>query len=488
LPKIIFWLVNRKQHFKILLLFILPVCYVCVMNIFKIAEKLVISRFDPKVILVLGFVSAAIAGTILLSMPFSLTGEPVTFIDIFFTAASAACINGLMTVDISRHFTFTGQLIIMVLIQIGGLGIMSFSTLFLLFLRGKFAMNEREIVLESLSLFETTDVSKLFKSVFVFTFLFETVGAIILTARFSNDMPFQEALFSGCFHSIAAFCNAGISIFPDGLMQFRSDIVVNIIIMILIAAGGIGFVVMYELSKFNKKKFAFFRLSLHTKTALLFSGGLILLGALLLFITEYNVSMQGFDFKTRILSSLFQSVTSRSAGYNTLDVNSFSVISLLIIISLMFIGASPASCGGGIKVSTIAVIIAFIRSRINDVKNVNLFYSTIPFHIISRAILVMVFGIITVLVFSLLISIIELSGSPFYLNSTKFLRIFFEVVSAFGTTGLSTGITSSFSEISKFLLSFLMLIGRIGPLTLVLAAGSKEIADIKYSEDNILVG
>ncbi len=459
------------------------------MNIFKLTERFILSWFEPKSLLIWGFVLTIFSGSLLLTAPFALnTGKSITFIDALFTSASATCVTGLAVVDTGSHFSLYGQIIILFLIQIGGLGVMSFSTLFLFYLRGKFGMGSREIIQETLSFFDTTDIAALLKSVFVFTFSFEAAGSILLTSRFMFDMPFEKALFAGIFHSISAFCNAGFSIFPDSLMSYRSDIFVNVVIMILIITGGIGFIVMYEFAGIHKKRFLFHRFSLHTKVTLLYSAVLILAGAVFLFISEYNVSMQGFDFKSRVLSSLFQSISPRTAGFNTLDIGSFSIISLFIIISLMFIGASPASCGGGMKVSTIAVLFAFIRSRIKEMRNVNLFYSTLPMHIVSKATMALVFGIITVVLFSFIISIFELGNTAYYNNSSDFIRVFFEVVSAFGTVGLSTGITAALTDFSKIALSFLMLIGRIGPLTIVLAAGTKEEPDIRFAEDNILVG
>ena len=301
-------------------------------------------------------------------------------------------------------------------------------------------------------------------------------------------MPLAEAFFSALFHSIAAFCNAGFSTFPDNLISYRDDTFVNLIIMLLIISGGLGFIVIYELFKIKKKGFAFYKLSLHTKVVLSFSGALIAIGALLLFIFEFNVSMDGYNLYSKFLSSLFQSVTARTAGFNTIDISTISMPSLFVLINLMFIGASPASCGGGIKTVTLAVVVAFIKSKVNDTSNVNLFYNTLPFKIISKAIVIVVFSILIVVLFSFLVSIVEMQNTSFTENGTKFIEIFFEVVSAFGTVGLSTGITPELSSVSRLLLSLVMLIGRVGPLTLAVVVASKDQINIKYAEDNILVG
>ncbi|MBU3947839.1 MAG: TrkH family potassium uptake protein [Proteobacteria bacterium] len=436
----------------------------------------------------MSFISVILIGSFLLSRPFASTGPALNFVDSLFTSTSATCVTGLIVVDTGSSFSTAGQIIILMLIQVGGLGIMSFSTLLLFFFHGRFGIGSREVIQETLAFFDTIDIGSLLKSVFIFTFSFEAIGTVLLTIRFLFDMPFDKALYAAVFHSISAFCNAGFSTFPDSLTAYRSDIFVNLIIMFLIISGGIGFIVIYELYKNRKKGFSFHKLSLHSRAVLLFSGLLIIVGTVFLFIFEYDVSMKGYSLLAKILSSMFQSVTARTAGFNTIDISAVSMPSLLVIANLMFIGASPASCGGGIKTATLAVIFAFIRSKINDTKNVNLFYSTLPFKVISKAIVLVVFAILTVILFSFLVTIAEFHNTPFSDNGTKFIQIFFEVVSAFGTVGLSAGITAALSPVSRILITIVMLIGRVGPLTLAVVIATKDGNDIKYAEDNILVG
>jgi trk system potassium uptake protein TrkH len=364
-------------------------------------------------------------------------------------------------VDTGSFFSIYGQIIILVLIQIGGLGIMSFSILFLFYLRGRLGIGSREIIEETLSTFSNIDVASLLKSVFIFTFTIESIGAVLLTIRFT---------------------------FSDSLKGYRTDIFVNIVMMLLIISGGLGFIVLYEIMLRSKKGFSFKKLSLHSRTVIFFSFALIVIGAALIFIIEYDVSMKDYSLSSKFLTSLFQSVTARTAGFNTIDIHSFSMPTIFVIVTLMFIGASPASCGGGIKTSTFAVLIAFIRTRIYNTRNVNLFYNTLPIRVVSKAVVIIVFGVISVVVFSFLISIIEMENTSFSQNGTHFIQIFFEVVSAFGTVGLSTGITSDLGTMSRILITLLMLIGRVGPLTIAVAIGSKESEDIKYAEDNILIG
>lgn len=450
--------------------------------------KILVSNLSPQALLIIGFVSAILIGSLLLTQQFASVGEQLNYVDSLFTAASATCVTGLIVVDTGSFFSLTGQIIILILIQIGGLGIMTFSTLFLFFVRGRLGIGSREILQETLAFFDTIDISRLLKSVFIFTFSFEAIGVLLLTLRFIFDMSFSDALFTAVFHSISAFCNAGFSTFNDSLISYRSDIYINFVMMFLIISGGIGFIVIYEIMKLRKTGLSFSKLSLHSKTVISVSASLIILGTILLFVFEYNVSMKDQSFFSKLLASLFQSVTARTAGFNTIDIYSLSMPSIFIIVTLMFIGASPASCGGGIKTSTLAVIIGFIKSKIFDTSNVNLFYSTLPFKVISKAIVIVVFGVLTIVVFSFLISIFELHNSSFHDNGTKFIQIFFEVVSAFGTVGLSTGITSDLTSVSRVLITILMLLGRVGPLTLAVAIGSRETKNIKFAEDNILVG
>ncbi len=445
-------------------------------------------KFTPQSTLLISFVTVIILGAFFLSQPFSLADSKLSFIDALFTSTSATCVTGLAVVDTASHFSIIGKIILLILIQLGGLGVMSFSVLFLFFLRGKFSIGNREIIQETLALFGKINIADLLKSVFIYTVVIEIIGTILLTSRFLLEMSFSDSLFFAIFHSISAFCNAGFSIFPNSLVQYQSDIFVNVVISSLIISGGLGFIVLYELKScvFNKKKLK--SVSLHSKIVLKVSLGLIVAGALFLFLFEYNVSMSEMNLKTKILSSLFQSITARTAGFNTIDIYTLSIPSLFFILVLMFIGASPASTGGGIKTTTIVVLFVFLKSRIKDSKNVNIGFNTIPFKIVSKALIVIVFGIVIVVVSSFLLTVFELNHISFSGNEDRFLEIVFETVSAFGTVGLSTGITSDFSVVGKIIIVGLMLLGRLGPLTVALAIGSKGKKDIKYAEENLLIG
>lgn len=449
----------------------------------KISQKL-----SPQGILILSFATVILLGALLLMQPFALNGIEISFVDSLFTSTSATCVTGLVVKDTGTHFSIFGKLIILTLIQLGGIGVMSFSMLFMFFIRGKFGIGSREIIQETLSFFDTINVGELLKSVFLFTITIEFFGALLLTIRFAFDMPFNDALFAGIFHSISAFCNAGFSIFPDSLVQYQDDLLINIVISLLILSGGIGFIVLYEFKNAFTKRDPLGTFSLHSKIVLKVSAILIILGSIFIFIFEHNVSMANMDWKTKLLSSIFQSITARTAGFNTIDFYTLSMPTLFFIIVLMFIGASPASTGGGIKTTTIAVLFAYVSSRIKDSKNVNISHSSLPSKVISKSVIILVFAISIIVLFSFLLTIIELEHIPFSANGDRFLEIFFEVVSAFGTVGLSTGITVDFSDLGRILIVILMLAGRVGPLTIAIAIGSKSTKDIRYAEDNILVG
>ena len=445
-------------------------------------------KLSPQSILLLSFITVIIIGAILLSQPFSLNGGNLSLVDSLFTSTSATCVTGLSVVNTATHFSSIGKIIILILIQLGGIGVMSFSMLFLFFIRGRFGIGSREIMQETLSFFDTINLGNLLKSVFLFTITIEAAGALLLTVRFAFDMPFNDALFAGIFHSVSAFCNAGFSVFPNSLINYRSDLYVNIVVSLLILSGGIGFIVLYEIKTKLIKKHSFVNLSLHSKIVLKISAWLIIIGSVFIFIFEHNVSMKNMSLGTKIISSIFQSISARTAGFNTIDFYELSIPTLFLIVVLMFIGASPASTGGGIKTTTIAVLIAFVKARIGGSKNVNISHSTLPFRVISKAIVILVFAIVIVAVSTFLLTILEMQHLPFNANEDRFLEIVFEVVSAFGTVGLSTGITDAFSDWGRLLLTFLMLLGRVGPLTVALAIGSKDEKDIKYAEDNILIG
>ena len=440
-------------------------------------------RFQPSQVLAASFALAILAGTMLLLLPFSTRAGHLSFIDALFTSTSAICVTGLIVKDTPVDFTLAGQAIIILLIQAGGLGIMTLSTLILLGAGGKISIRDRFLVQEGFVPEGTRDFKSLVKRIFIFTMVSESAGCFFLFPRFLKSAAWPRALFSSLFHSVSAFCNAGFSTFSENLMSYRNDPVVNLTIVLLIVFGGLGFLVSQEViggvrSFFQKKKIRF---SLQGKMVLSLTGWLILLSFLLLLALEWAGAFQAFSFGEKILASLFQSVTPRTAGFNTIDLATLSNASVFLMILLMFIGASPGSTGGGVKTSTVGVVLAFLRSKIRSRDTVSAFFRTLPTDIIIKAftVIALALGLIFMTTMAIFISQPDLGMKD----------VFFEVFSGFGTVGLSLGITPRLNGLSKFMMVLIMYAGRIGPLTLLMVISrSRSVGRYEYIEERIMIG
>jgi trk system potassium uptake protein TrkH len=442
-------------------------------------------KLAPAQILALGFAGVIILGALLLSLPVaSKDGHSLRFIDAFFTATSAVCVTGLVVVDTGTHFTRFGQFVIISLIQVGGLGLMTFSTLAAILLGKKIGLKERLLIQESFNQNTLAGLVKLIRNVLLVTLIIEGLGGLILTLRFSMDFPFDRALAFGFFHSVSAFCNAGFDLFGQVFGKFSSithyvnDWVVTLTIGGLIILGGLGFPVIVELIRFPQKK----RLSLHSKLVIFMTTILIIAGAILIMLIEFSNSktIGGLNINGKFLGALFQSITPRTAGYNSLDVSQLRTGTWFIMIVLMFIGASPSSTGGGIKTTTFGVLAVTVAASIKGRENAELFERRIPTDIVYKAITILTIALSWVSLVTLVISLIE----PY-----AFIRLFFEVMSAFGTVGLTTGITPGLANISKILLIITMFIGRVGPVTVILALSRRERpSSTKYIEERLMIG
>lgn len=423
-------------------------------------------------------------------LPQMVHGDSLAFIDAFFTATSATCVTGLIVVDTGSKFTVLGQIVILILIQTGGLGIMTFSTFFTFLVLGRLSIADRDILQDTLTQSPFKNIAGLLKTIFVFTMIIELIGALLLSFCFLKQMPFGKAIYFGLFHSISAFCNAGFALFQNSFMDYVGDWKINLIIVILIILGGIGFIVLNELKNyaFQKKRQQGLAFSFHTKLVLIVTAVLIVVGAFFILIFENGNVLEHQPIPVKILASIFQSVTARTAGFNTVDISMLTNSSLFFIIILMMIGASPGSCGGGIKTTTAGVIMAMLFARFQNRENVNLFRRRIPDEIVSKAISVTFFSTFIVLFFIILLMIFELGDLSHQDSRGLFLETFFEVVSAFGTVGLSTGITAGLSSIGKFFIVITMFIGRIGPLTVALAIGTKFTPRFRYAQERVLIG
>ncbi|MFH1856490.1 MAG: TrkH family potassium uptake protein [Candidatus Omnitrophota bacterium] len=449
-------------------------------------------RLNPPQIIILSFLAIISCGTFFLSLPQAVkSGESLSLIDAFFTATSATCVTGLIIKDTGSYFSHFGQMVIMVLFQIGGLGIMSFSTFFAILLGKKLTIRQNVVVQSALDHHAIEGLSQLVIFILMLTFGIELIGAGLLffKIRLLPDMGFSKSIYYSLFHSISAFCNAGFSLYTDSFKGFKSDVFINFVMMSLIIIGGLGFVVLLDVPKIRylKKGTSFFvsKISLQTKIVLVTTSILILAGAIVIFVIERNNILVSLSWADKWLVSLFQSVTSRTAGFNTVSIMGLKDASLFFIIILMFIGASPGSTGGGIKTVTFAILVASVISMRKNKSEVSIFKRVIPRLAVRRTIVVFVLALAWIMLVTLILNITE-AGS---FGERSFLKILFETVSAFGTVGLSTGITEHLSVIGKFLIAVTIFIGRLGLLTVALAVAlGEEKSYISYPEERVMVG
>jgi trk system potassium uptake protein TrkH len=429
------------------------------------------------------FIVAILLGTILLLMPFSTHSKHVSLVDALFTSTSAICVTGLVVQDTATHFTPIGQTIIMVLFQLGGLGIMTFSTLILLVAGRKISIQDKIILQRGYHHGSAMNLKSLIRTIFFYTISIESAGALFLFLRWHKQFPGLKGVFHSLFHAVSAFCNAGFSLFSRSFELFRGDVWINVTIILLIFLGGLGFLVLSEGLHFfpNRLRHRKSKISLHSKMVWVVTLSLVVVSFVFFLLIEWNKSLEGFSVKEKILSTLFQVITPRTAGFNTMDLNTLGFSTIFLLISLMFIGASPGSTGGGIKTNTFGVIFAFMKSKIAGRDSASLFYRTLPLDLIMRA-----FTLVT-----LSIGLIFLSSFVLFLTQSGMTmkEVFFEVFSAFGTVGLSLGITSKLTTAGKVVIIITMFTGRIGPLTLLYAfSREKALGKYEYVEETVMIG
>ena len=431
----------------------------------------------PEWFLILSFLSLILLGTFVLHLPWA-TKRGISWIDALFTATSAVCVTGLVVKNTAVDFTPLGQFIILLLIQLGGLGIMTFSASLLVAMGRGLSSRQAvamRLVLDQEGLQELKDsIGFILKC----TLFFELIGMLVLSSYWSvKQGNFWYAMYCGLFHSISAFCNAGFSLFPESFVAYRSDLLVNLVIGFLIIAGGLGFIVLRDLYRcfFHRK-----RLTVHTKLVLAGYMLLLVIGVIGLYWLNQDM-LARYTFQDRLLISWFHSLNARTAGFNSVDVDSFSLAGKFFLIMLMFIGASSGSTGGGIKVSTFFLLLVSVIRYIQGYRDVVIFHRTIVPSIIHKAVSIAVFSILTVCLGILLICLFD--------PQFGFERVVFEVVSAFATVGLSCGITSSLSFPSKLVVIALMFVGRLGPLTIALALlGRSSRPKLEFAKGHIMVG
>jgi trk system potassium uptake protein TrkH len=419
--------------------------------------------------------------------------ENLAFVDSLFTATSAVCVTGLIVRDTATEFTFFGQALILALIQLGGLGILTFTNLVILARRGRVGLSGRILLQQSHGLLPNIPPHRLLRDLLFFTFAFESLGAALLALRFwiSYDFGFFRSCWLGVFHSVSAFCNAGFGLFTNSLVDFRSDVFINGIVMILIVTGGIGFVVFVEarnyLEGLSRRRRV--RLSLHTRVVLGTTLLLILAGWGSILLLELTGQGMSGSFWNNCLESLFLSVTSRTAGFNTVDMNQLSNATLLIVILLMFVGGSPGSAAGGVKTTTLATLVGVLFSRARNRPHIELLDRTLPQEVVAKAFMNAAGFLLTCFIAVVALQITELYGQPHALRRGQFLEFLFEVVSALGTVGLSTGITGALSTAGKTVIIVCMFFGRLGPVLVASSLiGRQRRIEYSYPTEEVIVG
>ena len=476
-------------------------------------KKLAHMRFKPAHMLVASFVLIILLGTVLLYSPRAISTETreetgathARFIDALFTATSATCVTGLIVQDTGSYFSPFGQTVILVLIQIGGLGLMTFAAFFALVLGFGMGFKDRIVMQDVLNQHTLGEVGRLVVTILVLTVVVEAAGAAMLYPVWSETMPTGERIYTSVFHSISCFCNAGFCLYRTSFMQYSGSLYLNAVACMLIVLGGLGFAVQRNLldvtrTAWRKLPMPFSRrrllepsgrikLSLHSRVVLVTTLALLVVGTLVVWLLERDGVLAEMTPVDQAVASAFQSVTARTAGFNTIDTAKLSDATLVFVAFLMFIGASPGSTGGGIKTVTFAMLLIAVVTALRNRSRHEAFHRTIPRFLVNRAVVVVTVAGAVVLAATILLSAFERDtvlpdGSP-----TLLRHVFFEVVSAFGTVGLSTGITGVLTSAGKLTIIITMLVGRIGPLTLVLALGQRlKRADYDYPEENLMIG
>lgn len=445
----------------------------------KILRNLEHIKMSPPRILAMGFAGLIIMGAFLLNLSISSeNGESIGFINALFTSASAVCVTGLVVVNTTYHWTLFGQIVIIVLIQMGGLGFMTMATIGALILGKKITLKERLIIKEQLNSETMTGLVRLTKYVILSTFMIEGIGALLLATRFIPEFGFIKGIWFSIFHAISAFCNAGFDLLGDSIAPYASDYIINLTISFLIIIGGLGFTVYIDITR-NKK---FNKFSLHTKLVLLISAGLLIIGTIMFYILESgNLQIMGnLSISEKILASFFQSTVTRTAGFYSVNFTALHDTTRFLIILLMFVGGSPGSTAGGIKTTTFGSLVLATISVIKGNRDVVAFKKRISYDVINKSIAIIMIGLIWIGAVAFTLTVTEEAG---------FLDILFETTSAFATVGLTTGVTPDLTDFGKFIITLTMYAGRVGPLTLAYAFSRQhKHHNIKYSEGNIMVG
>jgi len=445
-------------------------------------KKNLLKTISPTRIIVSSFALIIFTGACLLSLPIaSKDGKSIGFLDALFTSTSATCVTGLVVADTLTQWTLFGQLVILLLIQIGGLGLITLATFFSVLLGRKISMKGKILAQESISDYSFADVIRMIKSVIRITIFVELIGATLLSVSFIPKFGLR-GIYMAIFHAVSAFCNAGFDLMGDyqSLTQYSNDPLVTYTVASLIIVGGLGFIVWKDLYEFRHTR----TLYLHTKLVLILSASLIVFGAVFFLISEHSnpETMGSLNLFEKVNAAFFQSVTCRTAGFNTVPLNEMNEMSKIMTIFLMFIGAAPGSTGGGIKVTTFGILVMAILSNIMGNEETVVLRRRVSQMVVNKALTIA--GLSMVLIFIMTTIIINVEKQPF-------VNVLYEVTSAFGTVGLSTGLTPGLHSISKLMLVFTMFLGRVGPLSFAVAIAireKKKLQNAVYPEGKIMVG
>ncbi|HOW74364.1 MAG TPA: potassium transporter TrkG [Candidatus Competibacteraceae bacterium] len=445
----------------------------------------------PARLLVVGFAAAVVVGGGLLALPIASQGTPLAFLDALFMAVSAVCVTGLAVVDPGGTFSSFGLAVLLILVQIGGLGIATLSTTLLLLAGQNVSFSSQDAVQESFTLSHRVSLDSLLRQVLIWTLAIEALGAGLLLLTESQRLPFGQAVWFSVFHAVTAFCNAGFALRPDNLMGDRANAGVIFPIALLVILGGLGFTVLAELVRWRVRRWRGQRtaLSLHAKVALTMTGVLLLVGMIGFAALEWNNLLRDMGFGEMLLVSGFAAVTPRTAGFNTIDYGQATAATLYFTMVLMLIGGCPGSTAGGVKATTLGVLLALARSRYLGERGVRLFNRSVPETNLAKAAWVVALALVVATLGIILLLAVQIEG-PFRSHSGEWsLGLLFEAVSALGTVGLSTGITPQLNEGGKILIMALMFVGRLGPLTIALAiARQKPRPAVSYAEEQVMIG
>lgn len=443
-------------------------------------------RLSPAQVLAVGFVGLIVTGTLLLELPMATeTGERLSLVDAFFTATSAICVTGLIVVDTPNAFSFFGELVILGLIQAGGLGYMTLSAMLVVTLGRRLTLRERSTLQEALNVHSREGLVRFLKSVVKTSFAVEAAGAVVLALWWWPEHGFRDASWLGLFHAVSAFNNAGFSLFPDSLVRYRGDLLVNLVVTGLIVAGGLGFFVLRDLRHCR----TFGELTLHTRLALVLTGSLLAVSFAAFLALEWaNPATLGpLSWHESLLAAWFAAVTPRTAGFNTIDVGAMTVPAIFLMLVLMFVGANPGGTGGGVKTTTFGVTVLALWATVRGEAEPVVFGRRIPAEVVARAFFISLLGFLALNIVVAAVLVVE---------RHDLMKTLFETTSAFGTVGLSMGeggqpvsLSAHFSDAGKLLMVAMMFIGRVGPLTVAVAlAGRREHSHVRYPEGRVMIG